>query len=121
MQRNVPQYKKNGVKVAALSFQGEDGIRDLTVTGVQTCALPIWSDIHGVRIVRAIAVTVMLSVRGRPPDDRALKTHRPQSCQDDFDRPVRRVGTMCKQTVIAELDARHRQGMHQYQHKYFDP
>src|SRR2546430_188182 len=23
-------------------FQEEDGIRDLTVTGVQTCALPIW-------------------------------------------------------------------------------
>src|SRR2546430_10511773 len=25
-------------------FQAEDGIRDLTVTGVQTCALPIWHD-----------------------------------------------------------------------------
>src|SRR5688572_4465047 len=25
-----------------LYFQEEDGIRDLTVTGVQTCALPIW-------------------------------------------------------------------------------
>src|SRR5256886_15107991 len=25
-------------------FQAEDGIRDLTVTGVQTCALPIFSD-----------------------------------------------------------------------------
>src|SRR5688572_32491717 len=25
-------------------FQAEDGIRDLTVTGVQTCALPIWFD-----------------------------------------------------------------------------
>src|SRR2546430_517412 len=25
----------------AFFFQGEDGIRDLTVTGVQTCALPI--------------------------------------------------------------------------------
>src|SRR2546430_3483369 len=25
-------------------FQAEDGIRDLTVTGVQTCALPISSD-----------------------------------------------------------------------------
>src|SRR2546430_5775695 len=25
-------------------FQAEDGIRDLTVTGVQTCALPIWSE-----------------------------------------------------------------------------
>src|SRR5204863_3834027 len=24
-------------------FQAEDGIRDLYVTGVQTCALPIWS------------------------------------------------------------------------------
>src|SRR2546430_12678413 len=25
-------------------FQAEDGIRDLTVTGVQTCALPIWQN-----------------------------------------------------------------------------
>src|SRR5688572_33500429 len=25
-------------------FQAEDGIRDLTVTGVQTCALPIFTD-----------------------------------------------------------------------------
>src|SRR2546426_649066 len=28
-------------------FQAEDGIRDYKVTGVQTCALPIWSDAHG--------------------------------------------------------------------------
>src|SRR2546430_6748063 len=27
-------------------FQAEDGIRDLTVTGVQTCALPIYSTNH---------------------------------------------------------------------------
>src|SRR3712207_9518973 len=26
----------------ALFFQAEDGIRDIGVTGVQTCALPIW-------------------------------------------------------------------------------
>src|SRR2546430_13064073 len=26
-------------------FQAEDGIRDLTVTGVQTCALPIWGHV----------------------------------------------------------------------------
>src|SRR5690606_41160226 len=25
-------------------FQAEDGIRDFHVTGVQTCALPIWGD-----------------------------------------------------------------------------
>src|SRR5206468_9763617 len=29
--------------VACFFFQAEDGIRDLIVTGVQTCALPIYS------------------------------------------------------------------------------
>src|SRR5688572_31525211 len=35
-------------------FQAEDGIRDLTVTGVQTCALPIWlctRHAHGNRLI----------------------------------------------------------------------
>src|SRR6478736_8648515 len=27
-------------------FQAEDGIRDLTVTGVQTCALPIFAEVE---------------------------------------------------------------------------
>ena len=26
-------------------FQAEDGIRDIGVTGVQTCALPIWDKV----------------------------------------------------------------------------
>src|SRR5205085_6045749 len=30
-------------------FQAEDGIRDLTVTGVQTCALPIWIPTEALR------------------------------------------------------------------------
>src|SRR2546427_7570735 len=30
-----------GYAIAGFFFQAEDGIRDLTVTGVQTCALPI--------------------------------------------------------------------------------
>src|SRR2546430_6480489 len=29
-------------RMSCFFFQAEDGIRDLTVTGVQTCALPIW-------------------------------------------------------------------------------
>src|SRR2546430_11995274 len=32
---------KIGIEVVQFFFQAEDGIRDLTVTGVQTCALPI--------------------------------------------------------------------------------
>src|SRR2546430_9073777 len=35
-------------------FQAEDGIRDLTVTGVQTCALPIFG--------RYLAVTVLFAL-----------------------------------------------------------
>src|SRR2546430_9465047 len=38
-------------RVCFFFFQAEDGIRDLTVTGVQTCALPI-SLIHRVRRIR---------------------------------------------------------------------
>src|SRR5438105_10522938 len=38
-------------------FQAEDGIRDPLVTGVQTCALPIWPVTHhlnvpGVRVIK---------------------------------------------------------------------
>src|SRR6266542_1416598 len=29
-------------RIPLFFFQAEDGIRDATVTGVQTCALPIW-------------------------------------------------------------------------------
>src|SRR6266478_10220262 len=34
-------------------FQAEDGIRDLTVTGVQTCALPVPAPIPGAAADRA--------------------------------------------------------------------
>src|SRR2546430_3459931 len=35
------------VLLGCFFFQAEDGIRDLTVTGVQTCALPIWREGRG--------------------------------------------------------------------------
>src|SRR5688572_2725373 len=38
-------------------FQAEDGIRDLTVTGVQTCALPIFWHGTNVAVVAAICKT----------------------------------------------------------------
>src|ERR1041384_8429941 len=48
--------------VSFLFFQAEDGIRDKLVTGVQTCALPIWKESlaldlrsdEGKRIARAL-------------------------------------------------------------------
>src|SRR2546422_5515638 len=37
---------QNVRSVIIFFFQAEDGIRDVAVTGVQTCALPIWSGDH---------------------------------------------------------------------------
>src|SRR2546430_5536340 len=34
-------YAISAIYISFFFFQAEDGIRDLTVTGVQTCALPI--------------------------------------------------------------------------------
>src|SRR3712207_6999733 len=45
-------------------FQAEDGIRDIGVTGVQTCALPIWSGIS--------AGTELLCYRGQLDPDLPL-------------------------------------------------
>ena len=57
---NISRYGEKGALSGALSqvrrelrvhgagaycfFQAEDGIRDYDVTGVQTCALPIWNE-----------------------------------------------------------------------------
>src|SRR2546430_7731794 len=39
----MPVYRVYPYEIISFFFfQAEDGIRDLTVTGVQTCALPIW-------------------------------------------------------------------------------
>src|SRR2546421_6587006 len=50
------------VSVFVFFFQAEDGIRDLIVTGVQTCALPIWILLqHPVEVSRRRAVMEMES------------------------------------------------------------
>src|SRR3989475_13199204 len=49
-------------------FQAEDGIRDLTVTGVQTCALPIW--IRGAASTAARLADVVR--RARPGGGRGM-------------------------------------------------
>src|SRR5256884_3566161 len=38
-------------------FQAEDGIRDVAVTGVQTCALPIFADATTGKVVRKLTST----------------------------------------------------------------
>src|SRR2546430_5179624 len=69
-------------------FQAEDGIRDLTVTGVQTCALPIS---HPLRIPVSPATT---AIRGCGEDAgwtlSAARARRPGRSEE------RRVGKECR-------------------------
>src|SRR5229473_6375277 len=55
-------------------FQAEDGIRDKLVTGVQTCALPIWR--HRLDLDSAPRQT-----NGRPADERLARIGR-ASCRE---------------------------------------
>src|SRR5690348_17935525 len=65
-------------------FQAEDGIRDGRVTGVQTCALPIWTAlaVRGPRDPRD-GVVVALQRRGGPlgPRQPAPRARRPGSAR----------------------------------------
>src|SRR2546430_6063576 len=51
--------------VLVFFFQAEDGIRDLTVTGVQTCALPISASLAG--LLGSARYISSSSVRARRP------------------------------------------------------
>src|SRR3712207_7385170 len=86
-------------------FQAEDGIRDIGVTGVQTCALPIWYRASSV----AEAPSPRTSRRGtgspdghRPAAARGSTTHRPSSRRVDRGTEERRVGEEGKILGVAD-------------------
>src|SRR5256886_12824265 len=64
-------------------FQAEDGIRDLTVTGVQTCALPISGSLkldRGGRAHTRPPTGLLDSARAEHLDGRPLRRGRLPSC-----------------------------------------
>src|SRR2546422_6586828 len=65
-------------------FQAEDGIRDVAVTGVQTCALPICVNV------------VMLKIIGRPREGLPHLPCLPQARPADARSEERRVGKECR-------------------------
>src|SRR5437868_9932228 len=83
-------------------FQAEDGIRDRNVTGVQTCALPIYAFARGQTVAGDSRECV-------EPSNPARKRVRPRTAERDRARTglhgrseERRVGKECRSRWAAE-------------------
>src|SRR3712207_9487236 len=84
-------------------FQAEDGIRDIGVTGVQTCALPICED-GGYGGVRGVVAGGRADGRapaggvapGRPARDRRRRGAHPRRTAEPGRSGERRVGEECR-------------------------
>src|SRR2546430_10034716 len=85
-------------------FQAEDGIRDLTVTGVQTCALPIYAGQRQIEFRRTLRVMtghaafcleqlLAIVTRGDPKNRIGLLAGR---CIPEIRSEERRVGKECR-------------------------
>src|SRR2546430_9102300 len=56
MRRLILKFGRGLLRLYFFFFQAEDGIRDLTVTGVQTCALPIYAGQRQIEFRRTLRV-----------------------------------------------------------------
>src|SRR2546430_11429726 len=74
-------------------FQAEDGIRDLTVTGVQTCALPIFLLPSDFLVQMPLALDVRVLKRVRPAAQLARTGF---GERDQIRSEERRVGKECR-------------------------
>src|SRR5206468_5357285 len=96
-------------------FQAEDGIRDLIVTGVQTCALPIWP--HQPGIINPSIKNPTLNVRERTfgfrsnngifvvrSDDSGLNWNQPVALIDNLRSEERRVGKEWRSRCARETE-----------------
>src|SRR5207248_6825584 len=76
-------------------FQAEDGIRDRTVTGVQTCALPIFSPLGPTELARPtrMALTWLQSRRSAAPIPSRTDAYNSYTLGPSGSGPVRQIMT----------------------------
>src|SRR5205807_4280773 len=89
-----PRYSELSSAITAVLiffFQAEDGIRDYKVTGVQTCALPIWGLRRSDGGVRGPAEGDRREARPRRGDRRRRRFHSGTARSEE-----RRVGKECR-------------------------
>src|SRR2546427_366179 len=89
-------------------FQAEDGIRDLTVTGVQTCALPILDHQDADELLpRVDPVGRAVGSTPRIAAERAVRTGHPDVCDDGEAEPEADPGPQGRWRQIARRARRH--------------
>src|SRR5688500_20382222 len=96
-------------------FQAEDGIRDYKVTGVQTCALPIWVTRPWVTLFRSLRVwpdtAVNLSPASRASrNDTAVAAPTWMSPDTSARSEERRVGKECRRRRAGVEESNKRPG-----------
>src|SRR5438876_7136410 len=101
-------YAARTPELSPFFFQAEDGIRDGRVTGVQTCALPIWKARHqdakltspclvkGPIRKRNKAVAPCFTPGSHPPCGAGYEEAAPVNIASDKRSEERRVGKECR-------------------------
>src|SRR5438067_9755080 len=83
-------------------FQAEDGIRDRNVTGVQTCALPIWANGHRAHLLVPISKKIARSfVSFKQSVGHTSRSHNEAAPECLCRSEERRVGKECRSGWLA--------------------
>src|SRR2546430_8000409 len=98
------RYTEKGDGSAVFFFQAEDGIRDLTVTGVQTCALPISESPAPLAMASAFSARM----RGVSLLDGSLTRSRVKFCASAMMRPFERPFSADARSEIGRASCRER-------------
>src|SRR5256886_8813750 len=119
MLRNLRQWSCENTLSDILScffFQAEDGIRDLTVTGVQTCALPISGVVAVLALIQSVDPALFQTITGARTFTRGgvlleIGPHRVLVGRDAGPEVIRAVVLVsqdlaAKRRAYVELDAR---------------
>src|SRR5687768_17640826 len=77
-------------------FQAEDGIRDVAVTGVQTCALPIWAAVRVKWCGKSAPLRRRRRRHGKPHAEQDQIGKRYAGCPSRLRSEERRVGKECR-------------------------
>src|SRR3712207_8561261 len=85
-------YKMNHYVIFFFFFQAEDGIRDIGVTGVQTCTLPIWVRATIESTEDTSVIEAMLNSPFKPVEGKIVY----KKTEEDARSEERRVGKECR-------------------------